>query len=54
VAQGNYYRDHIHTEAFTQSLKTAIDQRSTQWAPTPVLPTQGSAGPPPAASPPVN
>lgn len=54
VAQGNYYRDHIHTEAFTQSLKTAIDQRSTQWAPTPVLPTQGSAGPPPSASPPVN
>ena len=35
VAQGNYYRDHIHTETFTQSLKTAIDQRSTPWAPTP-------------------
>lgn len=52
VAQGNYYRDHIHTDVFTQSLKTAIDQRATPWTPSPTVPIAGSGGPTSPPSPP--
>ena len=51
VAQGNFYRDYIHTETFNQALKAALQQSIQPVIPTPVAnPTIGATGSPPSAA----